>query len=162
MNNKFKYICMIILLNTTSVIGADAPNMKLFGTLLVPPPCVISNNEQIDVYFGHNVGTHKVDGINYTQPVNYKLVCDPNVKGWDLGLSIIGPKTQFDDAALQTNMTNLGIHLIQDGQPFKLNQRIAISPDNPPVLQAVPVKKPGSTLSEGAFEVSATLLAEYQ
>lgn len=160
--NKLKYMCLIVLLNSYSVMSADAPNMKLFGTLLVPPPCVISNNELIDVYFGHNVGIHKVDGINYTESVNYRLVCDPNLKGWDLGLSIIGPKTQFDEAALQTNIPDLGIHLTQDGKPFKLNERIAISPDNPPVIQAVPVKRPGSTLPEGAFEVSATLLAEYQ
>lgn len=99
--NKLKYMCLIILLNSYSVMSADTPNMKLFGTLLVPPPCVISNNELIDVYFGHNVGIHKVDGINYTESVNYQLVCDPNLKGWDLGLSIIGPKTQFDEAALQ-------------------------------------------------------------
>ncbi|HDH9217362.1 TPA: pilus assembly protein [Escherichia coli] len=160
---KLTKICLITLLGGASLTAnADDPNMKLFGTLLVPPPCVISDDGVIDVYFGHNVGIHKVDGINYTEAVNYKLVCDPNLKGWDLGLSIIGPKSQFDEAALQTNITDLAIHLTQNGQPFILNKRIAISPDSPPVIQAVPVKRPGSTLPEGAFEVSATLLAEYQ
>lgn len=160
--NKLQSICLIILLNSTAVMAADSPNLKLFGTLLVPPPCVISNDERIEVFFGKNVGINKVDGINYTESVNYTLVCDANLKGWDLGLSIIGPKTQFDEVALQTNIPDLGIHLTQDGKPFKLNERIAISPDSPPVIQAVPVKRPGSTLPEGAFEVSATLLAEYQ
>lgn len=88
--NKLKYMCLIILLNSYSVMSADTPNMKLFGTLLVPPPCVISNNELIDVYFGHNVGIHKVDGINYTESVNYQLVCDPNLKVgiWDFLLLV--------------------------------------------------------------------------
>ncbi|EJD6037120.1 fimbrial protein [Morganella morganii] len=139
-----------------------APNMKLFGTLLVPPACTISDNGVIDVFFGDNVGVHKVDGVNYTRAVNYTLVCEDNNKGWDLGLSVTGPVSGFDDAALQTNIPDLAIHLTQNGKPFTLNKRIAVSPDNPPVIQAVPVKRPGSTLPEGAFDVTATLLAEYQ
>ncbi|SUC20401.1 fimbrial subunit [Proteus mirabilis] len=49
--NKLQSICLIILLNSTAVMAADSPNLKLFGTLLVPPPCVISNDERIEVFF---------------------------------------------------------------------------------------------------------------
>ncbi|MBG2801554.1 fimbrial protein [Proteus vulgaris] len=160
---NLKKVCLTTLLVMSPLfVSADEPNMKLFGTLLIPPPCVIENNNLIEVYFGHNVGIHRVDGINYTQPVNYKLKCDPNIKGWDLGLSIIGPKSQFDDAGLQTNIADLAIHMTRNGEPFILNERFVISPDKPPIIQAVPVKRPGSTLVEGPFEVTATLLAEYQ
>ena len=48
--NKLQSICLIILLNSTAVMAADSPNLKLFGTLLVPPPCVISNDERIEVF----------------------------------------------------------------------------------------------------------------
>lgn len=164
MYSKLKNVCLMTLLvmSPLSVSAADEPNMKLFGTLLIPPPCVIENNNLIEVYFGHNVGIHRIDGINYTQPVNYTLKCDSNIKGWDLGLSIIGPKSQFDDAGLQTNIADLAIHMTRNGEPFILNKRFVISPDKPPIIQAVPVKRPGSTLVEGPFEVTATLLAEYQ
>lgn len=160
---NLKKVCLTTLLAVTPLFAsADEPNMKLFGTLLIPPPCVIENNNLIEVFFGDNVGINRVDGINYTKPVNYTLKCDQNIKGWDLTLSIIGPKSQFDDAGLQTNMANLAIHMIRDGQPFILNERVIISPSKPPIIQAVPVRKPGSTLAKGPFEVTATLLAEYQ
>ncbi|MCM2367782.1 fimbrial protein [Proteus terrae] len=165
MYSKLKHVCLMTLLVMAplSINAADEqPNLKLFGTLLIPPPCVIENNNLIEVFFGDNVGINRIDGINYTKPVNYTLKCDQNIKGWDLTLSIIGPKSQFDDAGLQTNMANLAIHMIRDGQPFILNERVIISPSKPPIIQAVPVKKPGSTLAKGPFEVTATLLAEYQ
>ncbi|HCM63147.1 MAG TPA: pilus assembly protein [Morganella sp. (in: Bacteria)] len=162
-NRRFvRYLLSGLLCIAAGNVSADTPNMKLFGTLLVPPPCTISDNGMIDIYFGDNVGIHKVDGINYSRPVNYTLVCEDNIKGWDLGLSVVGPVSAFDDAGLQTNITDLAIRLTQNGQPFTLNKRIAVSPDNPPVIQAVPVKRPGSTLPEGVFDVTATLLAEYQ
>ncbi len=123
---NLKKVCLTTLLVMSPLfVSADEPNMKLFGTLLIPPPCVIENNNLIEVYFGHNVGIHRVDGINYTQPVNYRLKCDPNIKGWDLGLSIIGPKSQFDDAGLQTNITGLSGEITKrsfkiKGSPFRV------------------------------------------
>lgn len=158
--NKFLFIVAFLLANIS--FSHAKSNMKLHGILLVPPPCELQDGGIIDVPFGKNVGIHKVDGINYTQDINYKLVCKKNEKGWDLGLTLLGPASSFDEAALQTNFKDLAIRITQNGQPFKLNERLAISVDNPPVLKAVLVKLPGSTLPEGAFEVSATLLAEYQ
>ncbi|MCC8374520.1 pilus assembly protein [Photorhabdus sp. HUG-39] len=142
--------------------GRAADNMWFHGTLLEAPSCVINDDNMIDVYFGHNVGIYQVNGVNYTKPVNYQLVCAPNISGWSLGLTVIGSPTSFDAAALQTNITDLGIRLTLDGKAFTLNERIPVTSQKQPVIQAVPVKKPGSTLPEGAFEVTATLLAEYQ
>ena len=59
-------------------------------------------------------------------------------------------------------MHHLGIHMVQDGKPFNLNTPMVINPLTPPVLEAVPVKLVGSTLSSGGFDAAATLLAEYQ
>ncbi|NHB92685.1 fimbrial protein [Photorhabdus cinerea] len=163
MNHLIYRAFWTVCLGLISVMpGQAADNMWFHGTLLEPPPCVINDGNMIDVYFGHNVGIHKVDGVNYTQPVNYQLVCVPNTSGWSLGLTVIGPQTSFDDAALKTNITNLGIRLTLDGKAFTLNKRIPVTSQKQPVIQAVPVKRPGSTLPEGEFEVTATLLAEYQ
>ncbi|WP_434527074.1 fimbrial protein [Photorhabdus asymbiotica] len=163
MNHLIYRAFWTVCLGLISVIpGRAADNMWFHGTLLEPPPCVINDGNMIDVYFGHNVGIHKVDGVNYTRLVNYQLVCVPNTSGWNLGLTVIGPQTSFDDAALKTNIANLGIRLTLDGKAFTLNKRISVTSERQPVIQAVPVKKPGSRLPEGAFEVTATLLAEYQ
>ncbi|MCA6222039.1 fimbrial protein [Photorhabdus antumapuensis] len=163
MNHLIYRVFWAVCLGFINVMpGQAADNMWLHGTLLEAPPCVINDGNMIDVHFGHNVGIHQVDGVNYTQPVNYQLVCEPNISGWRLGLTVIGPQTAFDAAALQTNITNLGIRLLLDGKAFTLNERIPVTSQKQPVIQAVPVKNPGSTLPEGAFEVTATLLAEYQ
>jgi hypothetical protein len=77
-------------------------------------------------------------------------------------LTLIGPAAAYEQATLQTNIPDLGIKIYQNGLPFELGTPIAINPQNPPMLEAVPVKKPGAELTEGAFEVTATLLAQYQ
>lgn len=153
-------IISLIMLVSSNISSAN--NMKLHGILLEPPACKIQDDNVIDIFFGKNVGIHRIDGINYTQEIDYKLVCVDNVKGWVLGLSVIGPQSNFDSAALQTNVNNLAIRLTQDGKPFEINKRITITPTRPPLLKAVPIKRPGSDLPEGAFSVTATLLAEYQ
>lgn len=52
-----------------------AENMKLYGTLIEPPLCTISNGGAVEVNFGERVGVKKVDGNNYRQPVNYPVNC---------------------------------------------------------------------------------------
>lgn len=151
-----------LLMLVASDISLAEDNMRFHGILLEAPPCVIQDDAIIDVFFGNNVGIHRVDGINYTKDIQYKLVCQPNSKGWILGLSVIGPQSTFDTAALQTNVNDLAIRLTQDGEPLEINKRLVISPNSPPALKAVPIKRPGSELSKGEFSVVATLLAEYQ
>lgn len=158
---KSNSLIISLLLITTANISL-ASNMKLYGILLEPPACTIEDDNVIDVFFGNNVGIHRIDGINYTQDVNYKMVCSQNTKGWVLKLTVVGPQSTFDTSALQTNVSNLAIRLTQDGKPFEINKSITITPTTPPAIQAVPIKRPGSDLPEGAFSVTATLLAEYQ
>ncbi|MGP2758151.1 fimbrial protein [Serratia marcescens] len=139
-----------------------AENMHFSGTLIAPPPCTINNGQLVDVDFGQRVGVNKVDGKNYLQTVDYQIACEPGISGLVLGLTVTGVPVGFDEAALKTDLPDLGIRLLQAGKPFILNQRIAINAQNPPILQAVPVKKPGAELSAGAFVAWATLLADYQ
>jgi len=151
----------VALLLGSTPVQAEV-NALFYGILNAPPPCTINNGEQVDVDFGERVGVSKVDGQNYMQTVNYRISCEPGISGLAMGLKVTGSATGFDGAALQTNTTDLGIRLLQNGQAFTLNKRIDIDAANPPVLQAVPVKKPGVELKAGAFTVTATLLADYQ
>lgn len=73
---------------------------------------------------------------------------------------MVGENTDYDPAALITN--NDGIRLLQNNESFELNTPLKISLGKPPELQAVPVKAPNSSLTEGAFEATPTLLAVYQ
>lgn len=139
-----------------------AENMQLHGTLIEPPPCTINDGGAVDVDFGNRVGVKKVDGSNYLQTVNYQVTCTPGAGGWKMSLAVMGTPTSYDTAALKSNVADLGIRLLQNGKPFELNKPLSITLNNPPRLEAVPVKRPGASLTEGLFEATATLLAVYQ
>lgn len=100
--------------------------------------------------------------MNYLQPMNYQITCDPNANAWAMTLEIVGTPADYDRAAVVTGVTDLAIQIKQNGVAFELNKPIPISLTNPPRLEAVPVKRPGATLKEGPFEATATLKAVYQ
>ena len=141
---------------------AAADNMRFSGTLIEPPACSINDGGMVDVDFGDRVGVKKVDGKNYLQPVYYQITCEQGTGGWAMTLEVVGSAADFDSAAIASNVDNLAIRLLQDGKAFELNKPIAIQLNAPPQLEAVPVKRAGSELSEGAFEATATLQAVYQ
>ncbi|MGL5385889.1 MAG: fimbrial protein [Enterobacterales bacterium] len=148
----------LVLLAVSPLWAAD--NMSFRGALIEPPPCQVNNGSDIDVPFD-KVGVNTVDGINHRRQVPYVLDCTAG-PAWNMVLTLIGPSASFERATLQTNIANLGIKIYQNGQPFDLDTPLGIDPQNPPRLEAVPVKKTGSELPEGAFEVTATLRADYQ
>ena len=141
---------------------AQAQDMLFHGELVEPPSCTISEGQVIDVPFGLNIAVRKLDGVNYRQVVNYKIHCGVGQLEWSLSLKIAGQATTFNPAALQTSVEGLGIEMLQDGKPLRLNTSMAIEPKHPPALEAVPVKDPAVKLLATAFEVTATLTAEYQ
>lgn len=145
-----------------SIACAAGGDMAFRGTLLEPPPCTINSGNNIIVDFGVKVGIKKVDGVNYMQDINYSLVCEPNTHSWVLKLKLTGSSTTFDNAAVQTNISDLGIKILRDGQPFVLGSEIITTPASKPQLKAVPVQKPGVLLTEGPFEAAVTLQADYQ
>lgn len=146
-------------LSCTSLLAAE--NMSFYGTLIEPPACSINDGQRIEVDFGDRVGVNKVDGVNYRQPVNYRITCDPG-SGWSMLLTLSATASGYDNAALATSVDDLGIRILQNGAPMQLNRPYAIGAQNPPLLEAIPVKRPGSSLKEGAFEATATLQVMYQ
>lgn len=138
-------------------------DMTFHGTLIEPPPCTINDGNQVEVDFGDRVGINKVDGVNYRQPLNYQITCDKAVGGpWALTLSLSGDAAGFDNDALLTDKAGLGIRVYQNDKPFAPNSTLKINLANRPVLEAVPIKQAGATLTEGVFEAWATLRADYE
>ncbi len=154
----------ILLLMALSGSAGAAENMRFSGTLIEPPPCTINDGGEVDVDFGNRVGVTKVDGVNYLQPVNYRVTCGPGAGAgaWSMTLAVVGTPADYDEAAIESNVDDLAVRLLQNGKRFTLNQPIPIKLNAPPTLEAVPVKRPGAALKEGAFEATATLLAVYQ
>ncbi|MEB0046571.1 MULTISPECIES: fimbrial protein [unclassified Pseudomonas] len=140
--------------------GASA-NVTFSGTLNEPPPCTIDGGRTIEVDFG-DVGVRRVDGVKYRRGVGYTINCGTDTLPWVLKLSINGTATAFDGSAVQTSVPELGIRLFQNNVPFLLNTPLDITLSSQPILEVVPVKRPGSILVPARFTAVATLLAEYQ
>lgn len=157
---RFLTVNLLLVLGLLFSLPLSAVDNVLFrGTLIEPPACTIND---VDIDFGDRVGVKKVDGVNYLKTIDYLISCEPGAMGLDMTLTLSGQKTSYDDAAIQTNVADLGIRVLHNGQPFTLDTPIDVDPNNPPTLEAVPVKTPGATLSERAFVATATLQAQYQ
>ena len=155
--------CGLVGVTGTAQAKDGEADMTFHGTLIEPPPCTINDGNQVDVDFGERVGINKVDGVNYRQQLNYQITCDKAVVGsWALTLSLSGSVAGFDSDALLTDKTSLGIRVYQNDKPFPPNSTLKINLDNPPRLEAVPIKQAGATLTEGVFEAWATLRADYE
>ncbi|WP_273830947.1 fimbrial protein [Serratia bockelmannii] len=156
-------VCGLMVSITPAQAKDGEADMTFHGTLITPPPCTINDGNQVDVDFGDRVGINKVDGVNYRQRLNYQITCDPTLgSSWALTLSLSGGVTGFDNEALLTDKTDLGIRIYQNDTTFTPNSTLKINLNNPPTLEAVPIKQAGATLTEGAFEAWATLRADYE
>lgn len=135
--------------------------MQFRGTLIEPPPCTINDDGVIDVDFGDRVGINKVDGVNYRQTIGYRITCEPGIGKWDMMLRLNGTATSFDEAAVQTNHRYLGIRICKMPRHSKWAVRC------PSIRLAAGAgsgagRQGGETLTEGAFDATATLQADYQ
>ncbi|HIE1345155.1 TPA: fimbrial protein [Serratia marcescens] len=130
-------------------------------TVVAAPPCIINGDQIIDVDFGNELLTTKIDGNNYIKTVDYSLECKDNTSN-AMKLKVQGNATTFDVSALQTNMADLGVALKANGAALTINGWVNFTYPDKPVLQAVPVKRAGSTLSGGDFSAGATLMVDYQ
>lgn len=142
--------------------AAMADNMQFHGTL-VAPPCTISNGQTIEVAFGNDLGINKIDGTNYKQPVKYAVNCAAGYSANNLAIVVdTSTPTAFDGSAVKTNKDGLGIHILVDGAAVSFAKLVPVNnPTAPPVIEAVPVQDQGVTLTEGAFEATMTLRADY-
>ncbi|GMQ36285.1 fimbrial protein [Enterobacter asburiae] len=157
-----KRIITLSLAGLLSLGAQAAENMAFHGTL-VAPPCTINNGQTIEVLFGTNLGVNKIDGNNYRQPVNYSVDCDAGYSVNNLAIVIdTATPAAFDGSAVVTNKTGLGIRILVDGVAATFAKRVAVAdPASPPKIEAVPVQDSAVTLTEGAFEATMTLRADY-
>lgn len=151
----------LLALFSIGLCTSASANVTFSGTLNEPPPCTINAGNKIEVDFG-DVGVKRVDGVKYRRGVGYTISCGTDTLPWVLKLSVNGTATTFDGSALQTTAPDLGIRLFQNNLPFLLNTPLDITVSSPPILEVVPVKRPGATLAPARFTAVATLLAEYE
>ncbi|WWG67145.1 fimbrial protein [Pseudomonas poae] len=141
-------------------VQADT-NLIIRATIIAPPPCVINGGGTLDVPFGNDLQTSRVDGVNYRRNVPYTVTCDSPFSN-ALTLELKGTGAAFDSRVLSTRKPDLGVKLFVNGADWPLNTRVNFTHPNFPVVQAVPVKRAGSRLAGGAFDAAGTLVVDYQ
>ncbi|WP_244370721.1 fimbrial protein [Rahnella sp. ChDrAdgB13] len=153
-------LVMSIALFCSSLLATE---VQFQGTLIEPPPCTINNDQAVLVPFGNNVGINKIDGVNYRQTVDYHLTCDSTSPrdGLTLVLSTTAAAS-YDTAAVNTDITGLGVRLLVDSAPAVFDTPIPVVEMAQPVIEAVPVKAPDASLAEGPFNATVTLKVVYQ
>ncbi|WP_174508664.1 fimbrial protein [Klebsiella oxytoca] len=154
-----KGIPLLLTLWLTATPSAYAVHVTFEGSLVESLPCVVNEGHLIEVDFGNNLVIRNLDGVRYRESIHYQLACSGlgTVK-----LSVQGNPVSFDNAAVQTDKTGLGIRLELAGNAFALNTAVVVDPVNPPALTAVPIANPVQLPGPGAFTARATLLAEYE
>ncbi|MDI2591106.1 fimbrial protein [Pseudomonas sp. N3-W] len=150
------------LLWAVSQSGQAATNLTIRAVIIAPPPCVINGGSTLNVPFGNDLHTTRIDGVTYRRDVPYTVSCTPPVYSNAMTLELKGVGAAFDSNVLLTRKTDLGVKLFVNGADWPLNTTVRFTHPNFPVVQAVPVKRVGSTLTGGAFDATATLVVEYQ
>ncbi|WP_145513885.1 MULTISPECIES: fimbrial protein [Yersinia] len=128
---------------------------------LSAPPCVINYNNLIEVNFGNDVITNRIDGEYKKMPIVYSIQCTGGASG-AVRMAILGNDANFDYRVLRTNKTDLGIELLNNGQLLPINSWLNFSYPTLPKLEAVPVKRFGASLTGGLFSAGATMKVEYR
>lgn len=153
---------------TLMVWGGGPPAMAKTATAtvtvkitVVAPPCEINNNNLIEVNFGNDVMTTRVDGEYKKMPIVYSVECKGEASG-AARIRIDGDGAAFDGGVLKTNKTDFGIELLNNGKRLPIKSWLNFSYPTLPKLEAVPVKRSGARLSGGAFSAGATMKVEYR
>ena len=166
MNIQKNYALVILLLCINMVAPASgamekSASAKFHGTLIVVE-CSINSGQRQKVDFGDAVGIHRIDGKRYEQPVPFSLDCNNYAGGQMPAMSLTaeGTATSFNEAALTTNVTGLGIELRSNGTALPLNKAVNLDYGNLPSLTAVPVADPSVELQEQPFTATVRLTVE--
>ncbi|EKJ8220211.1 fimbrial protein [Citrobacter sedlakii] len=154
-----KKILLGFLLSSFTLSAAE--NLQFSGTLIAPPTCTVNNEETIEIGFG-DVAIEKIDGVNYTTLIGLNVYCNYPGRNHQMTLTIGGAISDFNPAAIETDVDGLGVEIKQNGQPFTINDVLSVEELTFPLLEAVPVKKSGASLKDGSFEAWATIKVEYQ
>lgn len=132
---------------------------------IIKMPCDIKGSGPggiIDVSFGDDVMTTRIDGVYKSRPISYTFNCKGKVESNQMQMQIIGDGASFDSEVLKTEQADLGILLMSNGSKMPINKWLGFNYTNLPVLTAAPVKAAGAVLNGGAFSSTATMKIEYQ
>lgn len=157
------FVTLLLLQLGVPLHAVTSSTINIVGVVQVSASCEINNNQPIDVNFGDDLLTTKVDGENYKKPVPLVIVCKNTPVGAPLKIQLQGVGANFNSTLLKTNNGNLGIALINSsGNYWGLNTWLNFTYGNTPSLLAVPLKNTSASLTAGAFSGAGTMVVDFQ
>lgn len=147
------------LLSSALAEAASATTTINVTVTVVAPACVINDGRPIEVDFGSDVMTTRIDGSNYKKTVDYTLSCE--------SASSNAMKMQIKGGAasggkwLSTNKSGLAIAFLNNGVSLPVNTWFTFTWPNKPSLQAVPVTTGNEAPTGGEFSAGATMMVDY-
>ncbi len=153
-------LSLILSLSLGTAQAAEQATVTVKVTITAPA-CEINGNNLIEVNFGNDVITTRVDGSYKKTAVPYSVDCQ-GAPSTAMKMQIEGTGAAFNNKALRTNQTDFGIAFLNGGKALPINNWLKFTYPNLPRLEAVPVKRSGAKLAGGAFSAGATMKVEYQ
>ncbi|MGQ8708712.1 fimbrial protein [Serratia sp. TSA_198.1] len=149
------------LIFTSTYALADLTSNVMISITVRESSCVVNDGGVMNVSFGNNLLESKIDGSNYLKNIDYKYKCSGSERR-AMRMKIHGVESGFDQRALQTSKTDLGVVFFAKNEPLAINEWFYFDGFDNINLQAVPVKKLGAKLDEGYFSSGSTLIVDYQ
>lgn len=158
-NMKMPVIVFSLIAAAASSVGVWADTTLNFRGSIEIVECSINNKKDMSVNFGDTVGIRKIDGKNYLQLVPFTVSCKSHSGGNipAMTLTVEGVATTFDNSAVKTNVSGLGIQLQVNGKAQKINKPMNFVMSNIPVITAVPVKDDKVDLEARPFTATVKL-----
>ncbi|SNY75351.1 fimbrial protein [Enterobacter sp. CC120223-11] len=152
---------VLTILQMITIFSASAADEQMLSITLnvIKPPCILNGGQNINVNFGDEVFTTRIDGVYKKQKIEYKPT---NCLTSKFKLRIEGNPAAWDSKLLASNNEGLGIRFLNSGTELALYSWINFSSSKWPVLEAALVKNDKKVLKSGPFTAGATLMIEYQ
>ncbi|CAG9429858.1 putative fimbrial-like protein YfcQ [Providencia alcalifaciens] len=160
------YLCAGMMITLfVAPLSALAVQATFSGTLIGNSPCMINNNDPIEVDFGDVLirDVQGQEGSEYSRDVPYTIDCENANTSDAMNLRISGIPTSWDGYLLRTSKANLGLQFYVDGLTYELNDDYSFSYGDEPTITVAP--EGSNSLSDnddGDFYATASLTVEYQ
>ncbi|EPZ8357878.1 fimbrial protein [Klebsiella pneumoniae] len=154
-------IALILLAWQSSQQAFADATISFSGTLVSAPNCTVNTNNAVDVDFGDDLITRRIDGVNYRKAIEYTLVCS-SVASSGMKIAITGTTAAFGTGLIKTDKTGLGLQIYRGSDKVSNGVSMNFTYPDSPVLYAVPVAKDASTLTAGIFTGTASMVISYQ
>lgn len=159
-------VCAGVMITLLAVpLSALAVQATFSGTLIGNSPCVVNDNDPIEVDFGDVLirDVQGQEGSQYSRDVPYTIDCENANTSDAMNLRIGGTPTSWDGYLLRTSKANLGLQFYVDGRIYELNDDYSFSYGYEPTITVAPEGSDSlSDNDDGFFYATASLTVEYQ